>query len=178
MNGQNARKGFSLIEAAIVLAVIGLVIGGIWVAAAKVKKDYNVNKDVEIILISIEKLRGLYRGIVGNHNFDAAYAKQMGIISNIYINSDRNAVTNSGVKLSYFGVSEIQIYAQLYEVDYKYCLYLIPRLSINKKSLKEIRITDESDNTFIYTSFPLGADLIKNDFPSSRYFYITLFFYR
>jgi prepilin-type N-terminal cleavage/methylation domain-containing protein len=28
------RKGFSLVEAAIVLAVVGLVIGGIWYAAS------------------------------------------------------------------------------------------------------------------------------------------------
>lgn len=36
MTRHSRKRGFSLIEAAIVLAVVGLVIGGIWVAAAKV----------------------------------------------------------------------------------------------------------------------------------------------
>lgn len=33
------RKGFNLVEAAIVLGVVGLVIGGIWIAAAKVRES-------------------------------------------------------------------------------------------------------------------------------------------
>ncbi len=36
----NQKKGFNLIEAAIVLGVVGLVIGGIWVAAAAVKDRF------------------------------------------------------------------------------------------------------------------------------------------
>ena len=34
------RRGFNLIEAAVVLGVIGLVIGGIWTAAAKISFDH------------------------------------------------------------------------------------------------------------------------------------------
>lgn len=42
---QNARSknGFNLIEATIVLGVVGLVIGGIWVAAAAVSFKHNIN---------------------------------------------------------------------------------------------------------------------------------------
>ena len=36
---KKSKRGFNLIEAAIVLGVVGLVIGGIWVAAAKVSYD-------------------------------------------------------------------------------------------------------------------------------------------
>lgn len=45
-NFLNERKknGFSLVEAAIVLGVVGLVIGGIWVAAAVVNEDWKVSK--------------------------------------------------------------------------------------------------------------------------------------
>lgn len=38
-----ARKAFSLIESAIVLGVVGLVIGGIWVAAATVRENMLAN---------------------------------------------------------------------------------------------------------------------------------------
>ncbi len=39
MTHQSAKRGFNLVEAAIVLGVIGLVIGGIWVAAASVQSN-------------------------------------------------------------------------------------------------------------------------------------------
>lgn len=48
------KLGFSLIEAAIVLAVVGLVVAGIWVAAAEMYENYKVNKTVEGIF-TIEK---------------------------------------------------------------------------------------------------------------------------
>jgi type II secretory pathway pseudopilin PulG len=41
------RRGFNLIEAAIVLGVIGLIVGGIWVSAAAMMESYKVNKTVE-----------------------------------------------------------------------------------------------------------------------------------
>lgn len=38
------RRAFSLVEAAIVLAVVGLVIGGIWTAAATVTENHRINE--------------------------------------------------------------------------------------------------------------------------------------
>ena len=46
-HNRRLKRGFSLVEAAIVLGVIGLVIGGIWYSAAKFYEDYKVNKTVE-----------------------------------------------------------------------------------------------------------------------------------
>lgn len=46
---RRGQKGFSLIEAAVVLGIVGLVIGGIWVAATAVRAKYiedEVSKDV------------------------------------------------------------------------------------------------------------------------------------
>lgn len=51
------RKGFSLVEAAIVLGVVGLVIGGIWVAAATVIENHKVNKTVEGITTNVSNIR-------------------------------------------------------------------------------------------------------------------------
>ncbi len=53
------RKDFNLVEAAIVLGVIGLVIGGIWVAAASVQRE---NRRQEIQATSI-RLYESYRSI-------------------------------------------------------------------------------------------------------------------
>ena len=41
------RRGFNLIEAAFVLAVVGAVIGTIWVSAANMYENHKVNKTVE-----------------------------------------------------------------------------------------------------------------------------------
>lgn len=45
--GTFPTRGFNLVEAAIVLGVVGLVIGGIWIAASAASETYKVNKSVE-----------------------------------------------------------------------------------------------------------------------------------
>ena len=59
MTGKHKKRGFSLIEAAIVLAVVGLVIGGIWVAAAAMYETYKVNKTVEGIFTTARNIQNL-----------------------------------------------------------------------------------------------------------------------
>ncbi len=51
--------GFNLIESAIVLGVVGLVIGAIWVASAKFYEDYKVNKTVEGVLSASRNIQNL-----------------------------------------------------------------------------------------------------------------------
>lgn len=62
VKGLKAKRGFNLIEAAIVLGVVGLVIGGIWVAAAAVQQNLR-NSDASKALIQIiQNTRNLYYG--------------------------------------------------------------------------------------------------------------------
>lgn len=56
------KRAFSLIEAAIVLAIVGLVIGGLWAAAASVQRERRLNKIAEQVPLIIENLRRLYAG--------------------------------------------------------------------------------------------------------------------
>ena len=49
--------GFNLIEAAIVLAVVGGVIGAIWVAAANVRNAWAANKIVEDVLVTVKNIQ-------------------------------------------------------------------------------------------------------------------------
>lgn len=51
-----SRYGFNLVEAAIVLGVIGLVIGGIWTAAASVERNRKLNQSIQIISMSYSNL--------------------------------------------------------------------------------------------------------------------------
>lgn len=50
-----SKRGFNLIEAAIVLGVVGLVIGGLWVAAAKVRENMFVSDIKTFILWTQEE---------------------------------------------------------------------------------------------------------------------------
>lgn len=60
------RKGFSLVEAAIVLGVVGLVIGGIWVAAATIRENRKIDDAVSGVHVISENIRHLYKGLPPN----------------------------------------------------------------------------------------------------------------
>lgn len=55
-------QGFSLIESAIILAVIGLIIGGIWAASAAVTEARKSTRHVEQITQIINNAYNLWRG--------------------------------------------------------------------------------------------------------------------
>lgn len=59
MTRHNNKRGFNLIEAAIVLAVVGGVIGGIWVSAAAVIENWKVNKTVEGVFSTARNVQNL-----------------------------------------------------------------------------------------------------------------------
>ena len=65
-------KGFTLTELAIVLGIIGLILGAIWTAAAKVYQNQRVGKAVNEVLSVVGSVRAMYagRGSFGTANGD------------------------------------------------------------------------------------------------------------
>lgn len=59
MTRHNHKRGFNLIEAAIVLGVVGLVVGGIWGVAAKFYEDYKVNKFINELGMIVKNTQAL-----------------------------------------------------------------------------------------------------------------------
>lgn len=57
---QRAVKGFNLIEAAIVLGIVGLVVGGIWVAATSVYANLRSKSATDQLLKVAQSVRALY----------------------------------------------------------------------------------------------------------------------
>lgn len=57
------RRGFSLIEAAIVLGIVGLVIGGIWVAASAVQTKHRITGVIETLARAQEQAQALVKTV-------------------------------------------------------------------------------------------------------------------
>jgi len=62
-SGGTRTRGFNLVEAAIVLGVVGLVIGGIWVAAASVSQQFKVQR----FLTSLRGFTTKVQGVLGQY---------------------------------------------------------------------------------------------------------------
>lgn len=56
------KHGFSLIRSAIVLGIIGLVLGSIWVGAATLRENMLINKTVQGTGIIANHVRQMYSG--------------------------------------------------------------------------------------------------------------------
>ena len=53
------QKGFNLVEAAIVLGIVGLVIGGIWVAASSVYENNRTQRASQQLITIVQQVRKL-----------------------------------------------------------------------------------------------------------------------
>ena len=63
----NPQSGFSLTELAIVLGVVGIIIGSIWAVAGAVRKDVQREQFVELLSSTVKNLRGAN---IGAGSFD------------------------------------------------------------------------------------------------------------
>lgn len=62
------KRGFNLVEAAIVLGIIRLVIGGIWTAASSVQHNNRVTESSKLIGQLYQNARSLYAGHAATHH--------------------------------------------------------------------------------------------------------------
>lgn len=59
-NGSRKTRGFTLTEVAIVMGVVGLILGGIWIAAAAVYTNHRVNTAYTQVMRIVQGTRALY----------------------------------------------------------------------------------------------------------------------
>lgn len=109
------RKGFNLIEAAIVLAVVGAVLGGIWVAASAVSDHFKVSqtaKDVLSVCDSMTRVFYTAQAGTGRNDSMATIAANANILPENWV---QNGTVNSPISKS---VIMSQFDNDFYDVDF------------------------------------------------------------
>jgi len=130
------RRGFSLIEAAIVLGVIGLVIGGIWIGAEAVNRNLKMNNTVNGLISGVQDLRRLYKDVTAT---DLIAANGHGYVVAAVLESSPGYSTRPGLTFDPFGNGlDVQIRTtadgdainvSYYDVSPDFCMQMVPRLS-------------------------------------------------
>jgi type II secretory pathway pseudopilin PulG len=133
------KRGFNLIESAIVLGVVGLVIGGIWVAASAVNEEWKVSKTTEDIAVIVRKIQNLISfadaAAIGNEVNITATIRDAGIFPSDW-------VVGSSVKNDFRGAVTIISYVS--PPRFNFYLYGIPRSACVKIVVK---VTSAGANT-------------------------------
>ena len=133
------RRGFSLIEAAFVLAVVGAVIGTIWVSAAKFYEEYKVSKTVEGLFTISQNIQNLISFLdaetIGNDVNISDALEDAGVIPDDwrsakigYLTNPLNNNFNGGVVVNRILIQGFQI--SLYgPISESKCMKLVTRTS-------------------------------------------------
>lgn len=99
------RRGFNLVEAAIVLGVIGLVIGGIWTAASAVQRNMKLNELVTLISTINSNLQSLY----ATNRPSEQISIQGNLLRNVVPNSHQLSNSNQAVAEPFGGNMTVDI---------------------------------------------------------------------
>ena len=157
MTRQNHKRGFNLIEAAIVLAVVGGVIGGIWVSAANMYESYKVNKTAADIAIIVKNIQGLISNMdaetLGNGNIPTSSLISAGVFPEDWING--NSIKSPfGTSVSFMNDTSplpAKFYISLQGAARSSCIKLVVKVSsFGATSLKIIKVNGAAWGTTIF----------------------------
>lgn len=93
MKKNTPQRGFTLVELAIVLAIIGIVIAGIWAAAATVSRRNREAKATQYLLQIVQNVRSLYAKQQDNTDLTIQNLITAGAIPSEMVTSPTTAVT-------------------------------------------------------------------------------------
>lgn len=165
MPDPSKRCGFSLIESAIVLAVVAAVIGGIWVAAAQVAQYHRINEAASAIIRIVAAARALYPPAnypnMSTTTYVTASAYNAGIFPKnfTYNASPMNVLTSAGfpmnlglgcwsicpmIQVVFYGAGSATYSSPLTTSD---CILLIRRFATLARNTSEFLYIQESTPT-------------------------------
>jgi type II secretory pathway pseudopilin PulG len=179
------KRGFSLMEAAVVLGVVGLVIGGIWGVAASVRasmqsnqlhqqtlnlvssiRDYYANRPLPAVAGAITSTlsgKGIFPEEMCPANCVSAASPSSPPPLNAYGGTTTVTIPNPATYSNQFSVTYLS-------VDKKGCMELGMKLSARAP---EIGLVSFAAGGGTRTTFPIPLATLKGDCPGSN---ITLYF--
>jgi len=159
------RRGFSLVEAAIVLGIVGLVIGGIWVAASSVAANVKSNEATVMLNTIINNVYNMYKGMPtpsSNTSLDAALVAAGAVPANL-VNAAGNDIVNP-----WGGDVNVNIIANSPPKYLRVWMYSVPRgkacIDLSASIIKAYSPLRNGGNTspnLMYLS--IGADAINDN---------------
>lgn len=131
------RRGFSLIEAAIVLGVVGLVIGGIWAAAATVNENMKVNATINAVYKIVDGTNNMYKNMPLPTSLVTITPTLIasGIIPADMIKDSSNGVGPWGGYIwADIRVAPMQLRVYLYRIPKSACVKILMQLAVRKST--------------------------------------------
>ena len=168
------RRGFSLIEVAIVLTVIGLVVAAIFIATGTVRQKRATNELMDNVLLFSQNVRGAYKGLWYTLGLNTplngpAYKAGLTPGSWIYIPSlDRFKSTED----AYIAIwSYGSRFSMTINYDSAFCIMASKRFSeTNLASTYGILYIRLVNNTYTNAQFPISDANILSNCNTSNYF--------
>lgn len=126
---QNFKAGFNLIEAAIVLAVVATVIGGIWGVTSSVRSAQKLNQEIQGISYFVTQVRSLYKGFDSYETVPRSMFQILPDGWSAYTGTTNDFLSPMGykVRINTWG-NGTAITVSFYSVPPSYCNQLLPRI--------------------------------------------------
>ena len=154
------KKGFNLIEVAIVLGVVGMALGGVWLAAATVRENQQIASVSRTVLSGVERIRELHKG----QALPASYTDISNRINQLNLYCDRinanfcDVPWNAYTPKMSIGIAEPYILYYIPIPNKAMCIKLTRAvLSVDSVAIKTILIIQDTAYNNLYNNTPTSA---------------------
>lgn len=155
----NRQKGFNLIEAVIVLGVVGLVVGGIWVAAAAVKEKLRQGETTKIVVSAIERMRVVLREVPAYTYADSYSLTTLAIASGAFPSSGKTPYGSMAASYETdYGGRDFEV--NITGIPPDACINILSAVAGRASSGNLTRIIVYPTYPGFFTSFPIPMDQI------------------
>lgn len=168
------KRGFNLIEAAIVLGVVGLVIGGIWYAASSVMEKQKQNAVLDMMTLAVNKMKNALREVPLDYYTEGEDFNSLAVGIGAL---PKNLETPYGpIWAAYDIEGKPGIAFKLFNLSSGACIALTSRFSNDAETYGLSRLSFYDQTYHLYETFPINQDLIIQNCKDPNLVYVVMQF--